>query len=152
MIPFSNIPLFTLVLERHPYYSTLFQYKLHPEETTLSEMPWTDKVEEKTKELFKAYDTDGSGNIDWQEFERALKAESGIAYKAEFSKLDTDKDGKVSQEEFLTAFKKACSACEESDLLSFLDEKIKVISKGVAFEGKIEQSANSTDAERCEGV
>ena len=52
-------------------------------------MPWSDKIEEKTKELFKAYDTDKSGMIGWPEFERALKAEAGFANKAEFDAIDT---------------------------------------------------------------
>jgi len=35
-------------------------------------------------------------------------------------------------EEFVAACKKTMSACDEADLLSFLDDKIKVIAKGVA--------------------
>ena len=42
----------------------------------------------------------------------------------------------VSVEEFVDAFKKVTAACEEDDVLPFLEEKIKIISKGViATEG-----------------
>lgn len=42
----------------------------------------------------------------------------------------------VSIEEFVAAFKKVTASCDEGDILPFLEEKIRIISKGIiATEG-----------------
>jgi len=45
-----------------------------PTRSTQSAMPWSDKIEEKIKELYKAFDADGSGSLSWAEFETKLRA------------------------------------------------------------------------------
>ena len=51
-------------------------------------IPWTDKIEEKVKELYKVLDADGSGSFTWAEFSQLSWLD--FAQQTNFKAMDKD--------------------------------------------------------------
>ena len=93
----------------------------------------THKEREQYNEIFDAIDTDGSGDIDFDEFVSALKKmdlyESHMKTRLLFDQADEDRGGTLDREEFLNLMHGAKNGTKASELAKMADTGQDVLSK-----------------------